>query len=158
MKILLTHKFEFTTATFWHRKPLGLGNEKKKLFKNFKYSLSHLYSKKKSFPRTERQMQHNDAITKCFRKLTGEIWGQSILFRSNKQKSPSLARFKENKTKYFRLWRYDEVFSECLLSNLWVLSECLLNALWCILKSSWRHPEVFMNSSWSHHEESEAER
>ncbi len=57
-----------------------------------------------------------------------------------------------NKTKYFRLWRYNKVWvlSECslsilwvpfewLLSGFWVLSECLLHALWVILKSSWSH-------------------
>ena len=54
-----------------------------------------------------------------------------------------------NKTKYFKLRRYDEVWLlsvslidlwllfKYYLSAFWVFSECLLNALWVILKSSW---------------------
>ena len=52
-----------------------------------------------------------------------------------------------NKTKYFRLRRYDEVlllsFSLNAVWVFWVLSECLLNALWFMI-----HPEVILKTSW----------
>ena len=51
------------------------------------------------------------------------LWTGFIIMINTNSDRPKL-----NKTKYFRLRRYDAV---------WLLSECLLNALWVLFKWVW---------------------
>ena len=53
-----------------------------------------------------------------------------------------------NKTKYFRLRRYDKVWL-LSFSSLWFLW-MLVNVLWVILKSTWGQPELILKSSGGH--------